>query len=63
MNAKQVKAMLPVIEAFANGIPIQHRPLCEGNLLASGEWMDINPDTTEFRLYDSINPDEWRVKP
>jgi len=62
LNAEKVKAMLPVITAFAEGRPVQFRPL-SGHALQQGEWMTINPNTTEFRLVDDCNPDEWRVAP
>ena len=62
MNAEKVKKMLPVIQAFADKRPIQFRDLRPG-ALHSNKWLTINPDTTEFRLLDDTNPDEWRVSP
>lgn len=60
MKAETVKKMLPVIEAFANKHPIQFRDLRLGKN-HSNKWLTINPDTTEFRLEDYTNPEEWRV--
>ena len=62
MNAETVKAMLPVIIAFAEKRPIQFRDLRPGAFHTS-EWKTINPDTTEFQLGVNTNPDEWRVAP
>lgn len=61
MKAETVMAMLPVIIAFAEKRPIQHRDLRPGAI--SHDWMTINPNTTEFRLTDDCNPDEWRLAP
>lgn len=62
MDRERVKSMLPVIVAFADGRIIQFRDLRPG-ALHSQEWMDINPMTTEFRLMDDTDPQEWRIKP
>jgi hypothetical protein len=62
MKAETVKAMLPVIIAFAEKRPVQFRDLRPGAFHVP-EWITINPDTTEFRLTDDTNPDEWRVAP
>jgi hypothetical protein len=57
VTAEQVRAVLPVIEAFANRRPLQVR---RRNL--HDDWITINPDTTEFRFYDlADNQLEWRV--
>ena len=60
MNREQVKAALPVIQAFAEGRPVQFRDLRPGSL--SVEWLTLNPDTTEFRLSE-FDPREWRAEP
>lgn len=63
MTAAQVAAALPVITAFAERRPIQYRSQDPGSMFPA-EWMDINPDTTEFRITKwDLAEGEWRVKP
>jgi len=59
MNAEEVKAMLPILNAFAERRPIQFRDARPH--ARCREWITINPDTTEFRLNDDVDPEEWRV--
>lgn len=61
MTRKQLQQILPVLTAFAEGRLIQFRDMRPGAL--SHDWVTVNPDTTEFRLNEPIDPDEWRVKP
>lgn len=49
MTREQAKAILPIIQAYAEGKPIQYRSL-------EGKWKDI--DNTAF--YESL---EYRIKP
>lgn len=63
MDQKTIRDMLPVIVAFAHGLCIQFRDLRRDGFYEDQGWMDINPETTEFRLGDDTNPQEWRVKP
>lgn len=56
MRAEDVKALLPVIKAFADKQPVQVKSSL------TKEWTTLNPDTTEFRfshLEDSAL--QWRV--
>lgn len=64
MNAETVKELLPVITAFAERRTIQFRERGKTGLARPGEWVDVNPDTDQFRLteYDLLIRD-WRVKP
>lgn len=64
MDAHTVKELLPVITAFANRQPIQFRERAKDGLAKPGEWIDVNPDTNQFRLteYD-LSIRDWRVKP
>lgn len=64
MNADTVKELLPVITAFAERRPIQFRERKVDGLVRPGEWLEVNPDTDQFRLteYDLLVRD-WRVKP
>lgn len=49
MTREQVKELLPIIQAFAEGKNIQ--------FLSDGEWYDINQ--ADFTCY----PDKYRIKP
>jgi hypothetical protein len=62
MDAKRAKAWLPIMQAFANFRQIQYRDKFAKDLVSSGDWVTINPYTTEFRI-DNDNPENWRVKP
>ena len=53
MNREKAKALLPIIEAFANGETIQL-------LYPNGKWYDIG---TEDKLDFSCFVDEYRIKP
>ena len=57
MTRTQVRQLLPVLTAFANGEPVQYR-----DKRYTDDWATINPDTTEFRMVD-LDPTEWRVRP
>lgn len=63
MDRKTIHDILPVLVAFAHGLRIQFRDLCRDGFYEDQGWLDINPETTEFRLGDDTNPQEWRVKP
>ena len=56
MTADQVKALLPVIEAFA-----QKRRVFFRDKRYTDEWILVNPETTEFRIVD-LDPVEWRTE-
>ena len=59
MKAEDVKRLLPVIEAFANKQPVYFQVTRYDK---PGEWRQINPETTEFRLSDLTDSDiNWRV--
>ena len=53
MNREKAKALLPIIEAYANGETIQL-------LYPNGKWYDIG---TEDKLDFSCFVDEYRIKP
>ena len=51
MTKKEAKEWLPIIQAWAEGKPIQYQ-------IGSGSWVDITKD-----LYTSNPPSNYRVKP
>ena len=57
MTANEIKQLLPVLTAFAEGRSVQFR-----DRRYTDDWATINPKTTEFRIVD-LDPVEWRVKP
>lgn len=51
MNRQEAKEWLPIIQAWAEGKPIQYQT-------DSGSWSDINKD-----LYAGSHPSKYRIKP
>ena len=52
MTRKEIKELLPIMQAFAEGKAIQFR--CK-----SGEWVEIRNDEIDFAL----SPNDYRIKP
>lgn len=57
MDRQQAKALLPIIQAFAEGKTIQY---CCGNRNLTPQWIDIQlEDKVDF----NDNPQRYRIKP
>lgn len=52
MNRETILRLLPLLTAFANGMPFQFRN-------ADGVWQDVHPDGQLC----SVDPDRYRLKP